>query len=107
MKINQVWASIIGLVSLTIGILRFVIPSLGVSIPPIDGIIHIVTGIAFLAGAWINNGKSVYNTNLLLGFFYIIFGIRGFNWPHIIVGTISVAIALMTKITKTQKPNEK
>ena len=107
MKINQIWASLIGLVSLTIGILRFVIPSLGVSIPPMDGTIHIATGIAFLAGAWISKGQFVNNTNLLLGVFYIIFGIRGFNWPHIIVGTISVAIGFITKTTTIKKPDEK
>lgn len=106
MKINQVWASIIGLASLTIGILRFNIPSLSLRIPLVDGTIHVATGIAFLTGAWIKKGKYVNNTNLCLGVFYIIFGISGFNWAHIIVGTISLAMALMIKVKKIDKPIE-
>ena len=91
MKINQVWASIIGLAFLTIGVLIFIIPSLSLSlsIAPVDGAIHVATVISFLTGIWIKKGKYVNNPNIFLGVFYIIFGISGFNWAHIIIGTIS------------------
>jgi len=38
------------------------------------------------------------------GSFLQLFGIWGNNWAHIIVGTISVAVALMAGIKKLKKP---
>ena len=102
MKIHRIWASVIGVASVTIGILRFIIPTLSLSIPPLDGIIHIVTGAVFIAGAWINGGKYVSKTNLWCGVFYIIFGVIGLNWPHIIVGVLSSLIGLTIKTAESQ-----
>ena len=97
MIIQKSWAWLIGLASLIIGILRFFIPVLHANIPPLDGIIHIVTGVGFLLGAWIYKGKYVHKTNLWLGTFYIMFGIICLNIPHIIAGVISTTIALSIK----------
>ncbi|HEX9423497.1 MAG TPA: hypothetical protein VF899_09650 [Pyrinomonadaceae bacterium] len=91
--IERVWASVIGLASTTIGILKF---GSIVHIPTLDALVHIITGVIFLAGAWINKGQYVGTTNRWLGIFYIVFGAIGMNWAHIIVGTVSILIGLLT-----------
>ena len=91
--IERAWASVIGLASTTIGILKFcsIVP-----IPTLDALVHIITGVSFLAGAWINKGQYVGQTNRYLGIFYIVFGAIGMNWAHIIVGIVSILIGLLT-----------
>ena len=95
--VQKIWATIIGTASFIIGTLRFFVDSLGESIPVRDGIIHIVTGLGFLTGAWLFKGKYVQKVNLWLGIFYVAFGVMGINWPHIIAGVISVVLALTVK----------
>jgi hypothetical protein len=98
MNIQRIFATLIGIVTIIIGTLKFL--SI-VNIPTSDALIHIITGIIFIGGAWIQHGKYVIITNLLLGIFYISFGITGnFNWPHIIAGIISVAIGLLFRTSK-------
>ncbi len=98
MMIQRIFASIMGVATVTIGILKFL--SI-VNIPTLDALIHIITGIIFIAGAWMQKGKHVRMTNLYLGAFYILFGIIGnFNWPHIIAGIISVVISLAFRTSK-------
>src|SRR5436190_1046621 len=98
MMIQRIFASIIGAATVTIGILKFV--SI-INIPTLDALIHIITGIIFIAGAWMQKGKYIRITNLCLGAFYILFGIIGnFNWPHIIAGIISVVISLAFRTSK-------
>lgn len=97
MKIHKIWATLVGTASFVIGLLRFFNHRLGQNIPAQDGIIHIITGIGFLGGAWLFYGKYVRRTNLWLGFIYILFGIAGVNWPHIIAGIISVLLGLTIK----------
>jgi hypothetical protein len=94
MIIQRIWALLIGSVSTTIAILKFV--SI-VNIPAPDALIHISTGIIFLAGALVSKGKYVRKTNLWLGIFYIIFGGVEINWPHIIAGVVSILISLTIK----------
>jgi len=106
MRIQQIFARIVGSVSLVIGILRFFIPALASNIPSLDGIIHIVTGTGFIGGAWLSKGQYVNKSNLWLGVFYILFGVNGNNYPHIILGVISVLIGLFVKIKKTNRPFE-
>jgi len=66
-----------------------------------DAWIHVITGIGFIGGAWIQKGKFVRITNLILGIFYIGFGIAGgFNWPHIMAGLISIVLVLVVKPAK-------
>jgi hypothetical protein len=91
--IQRAWASVIGLASTIIGILKF---SSIVHIPMLDALVHIVTGVIFLGGAWIYKGQHVGQTNRWLGIFYIIFGAIGMNWAHIIVGIVSILIGLLT-----------
>jgi hypothetical protein len=91
--IQRVWASVIGVASTTIGILTF---GSIVHIPPLDALVHIITGVIFLASAWINKGQYVGAANRWLGIFYIIFGAIGMNWAHIIVGIITILIGLLT-----------
>jgi hypothetical protein len=55
-----------------------------------------ITGTIFIGGAWINKGRYVGRTNRWLGIFYIVFGAIGVNWPHIIVGVVSILIGLLT-----------
>ena len=95
MIIQQAWACIIGLASTVMGTLRFL--SI-INIPRIDAWVHVLTGMTFIAGAWIQRGKFVRITNFSLGIIYILFGIwGGFNWPHMIAGIISVIISLVVK----------
>jgi hypothetical protein len=91
--IERAWASVIGFASTTIGILKF---SSIVYIQTLDALIHIVTGLIFIAGAWVNKGQYVGQTNRYLGIFYIVFGAIGMNWAHIIVGIVSILIGLLT-----------
>jgi hypothetical protein len=93
MAIQRTWASIIGVASATIGILKF---TSIVHIPTLDAVIHIITGAIFVAGAWINKGQYVSRTNRWLGIFYIVFGAIGVNVAHIVVGILSILIGLLT-----------
>ena len=95
MIVQRAWASLIGLASTVIGMLRLF--SL-VNIPFTDALIHIVTGILFIAGAWLQGGKYVRIANIFLGVVYILFGIVGnFNWPHMIAGGISILVGAAFK----------
>ena len=85
-------ASVIGVASTVIGILKF---SSIVHILTLDALIHIITGLTFIAGAWINKGQFVSKTNRWLGIFYIVFGAIGVNVAHIVVGTASIIIGLL------------
>jgi hypothetical protein len=89
--IQKVWAFLIGTVSTVIGTLRFLSV---VSIPALDATIHIITGLVFIGGAIIGKGKFISYSNFFLGIFYIGFGIKDSNLPHIIAGLVSVAISL-------------
>ena len=92
MIIQRTWASVIGFASITIGILKF---SSIVHIPTLDALIHIVTGVIFIAGAWINKGQYVSKTNCWLGIFYIVFGAIGLNLAHIVAGIVSLIISFL------------
>ncbi len=91
--IQRAWALVIGFASTVIGILKF---ASIVHIPTLDALIHIVTGLIFVAGAWISKGQYVGKTIRWLGIFYIVFGAIGMNWAHIIVGIVSILIGLLT-----------
>ncbi|HXL54657.1 MAG TPA: hypothetical protein VN958_00275 [Chitinophagaceae bacterium] len=102
MKIQRIFATLIGIVTITVGTLRF-LPDTShpvVNIPLSDAIIHITTGVIFIGGAWIKKGKYVRTINLVLGAFYILFGVIEFNLPHIILGVISLVISLVIKPAK-------
>jgi uncharacterized membrane protein len=90
--IQRTWASVIGFASTTIGILKF---SSIVHIPTLDALIHILTGVIFIAGAWIAKGQYVSKTNRWLGIFYIVFGVIGLNVAHIVAGIVSLIIGLL------------
>jgi hypothetical protein len=91
--IQRTWASVIGVASTAIGILTFC--SI-VHIPTLDAVIHIITGVIFIASAWINEGQYVGQTTRWLGIFYIIFGAIGVNVAHIGIGILSILIGLLT-----------
>jgi hypothetical protein len=97
MKILQIFATVVGLVSFAIGLLRFFIDSLASTIPPSDGIIHIISGTGFVLGVWTLKGRYVRTGNLFWGAFYKVFGMIGMNWPHIILGVISLVLSLAIK----------
>jgi hypothetical protein len=101
MAIQRTWASVIGVASTAIGILTFC--SI-VHIPTLDAAIHVITGALFIAGAWTNKGQYVSQTNRWLGIFYVIFGIIGMNWAHIIAGVVSILIGLLTWEGDTATP---
>ena len=90
MLIQRIWATIIGTASTVIGILKFF--SI-VHLPALDATVHIITGFFFLTAAWLWQGRFVSKTNLLLGFFYLGFGLAGYNAPHAIEGVVSILIS--------------
>jgi len=91
--IQRIWAIVIGLASTIIGTLKFLSV---VNIPTPDAWTHVISGLGFIGGAMIQKGQFVKITNLCLGAFYVVFAIAGgFNWPHLIVGIISIAIGLV------------
>lgn len=90
--IQRAWASIIGLVSITIALLTF---SAVVHIPTLDALLHLVTGVFFIAGAWIKKGHYVSQANRWLGILYIAAGALGVNWPHIVAGIVTLMIGLL------------
>jgi hypothetical protein len=92
MTVQRIFAFLVGSVSAGIGVLSLF--SL-VEIPLRDAIIHIITGLLFLLGGLLKSGKYVKIFNLLLGIFYIIFGIYYSNWPHCIAGVIACLIAFL------------
>jgi len=91
--IQRTWASVIGVASTAIGILIF---CSSVHIPALDAVIHIITGVIFIGGAWINKGQYVGRTIRWLGIFYIVFGAIGVNVAHIVVGILSILIGLLS-----------
>jgi hypothetical protein len=96
MRIQQTWVSLIGTASTVIGAIYF-IPTFHLRISLLDTIVHMITGLLFLIGAFIRHGRFVGNTNFFLGIFYILFGAVGTNWPHFFVGVISAVISLAFK----------
>jgi hypothetical protein len=92
MLLQRTWASVIGLASTTIGILKF---ASIVHIPTLDALVHIITGVTFIAGPWINKGQYVRQTNRWLGIFYIVFGAIGANLAHSVAGVVSLLISLL------------
>ena len=93
-KMQQMWASFMGLTSFTVGIISFS-PGIIINIPHFDGAIQLITGISFIGGAWIMKGKYADKTNFGLGIFYIAFGIAEFSWPHVIGGVITLVISIV------------
>jgi hypothetical protein len=91
MTLQRAWASVIGLACTTIGVLTF---ASIVHIRALDAFVHVVTGVIFIAGAWINKGQYVSKTNRWLGIFYVVFGAIGVNSAHVIAGIVSFLISL-------------
>jgi hypothetical protein len=52
-------------------------------------------GAIFIAGAWINKGQYVRQTNRWLGILYIVFGLMDANLAHIIAGVVSLIVGLL------------
>lgn len=93
MKVQRIWAIAIGTVSLIVGILRFVIPSLGEQITAAEGIMHIIAAVLFYSGVRLAQGKFISFTNLGAGIIFVVAGTVTLNWAHIIIGTISVVMS--------------
>jgi hypothetical protein len=89
LKIQQIWALLVGSASLLVGILKL-IPGSNLKITLFDAAVHIITGSIFIVGAW----KYVSKTNLCMGIFYILFGAIDYNLPHLIVGVVSFLLSL-------------
>lgn len=99
-KMQQMWASFIGLASFTVGIISFS-PGIRIDIPHFDGAIQLITGISFICGAWIMKGRYADKTNFGFGIFYMAFGVAELSWPHVIGGVFSLIISIIFKPAKT------
>jgi hypothetical protein len=95
MIIQRIWAFLIGTASVVIGILRILSIA---GIPLRDAIVHLASGLLFIAGAWISGGRYVSFFNILLGIFYIAYGSLYLNLAHSIAGLVSCFIGLFFKI---------
>ncbi len=113
METQKLWAQIIGVVLLLVGILGFFMnPLFGFQVNTLHNVVHLVTG-AIFAWAGFSKGAPTKATNKWLGVVYILVGIVGFfnisainsllainsadNWLHIVIGVVSAAIGWFAK----------
>lgn len=115
MGTQKLWARIIGIILVLVGVLGFVMssPLLGIfAVNALHNVVHLITGIIFL---WAGFAKKapVMKVNQWLGVIYILVGILGFfgvlgflavgpgadpdNFLHLGIGIISALIGWMAK----------
>ena len=115
MKAQKLWAQIIGIILLLVGLLGFFMssPLLGIfEVNMLHNLVHIITGAVFL---WAGFAKKapVKKINQWLGVIYVIVGVIGFfgaleflnvaggndpdNWLHLVIGVVSALIGWKSK----------
>lgn len=111
MEIQKLWAQILGVVLLLIGILGFFSsPILGIfGVDTLHNIVHLVTGAVF-AWAGFMAGAPTRKVNQWLGIVYLLVAVVGFmgwitfmmvdsadNWLHLVLGLVTVVIGWFVK----------
>lgn len=111
METQKLWAQILGVVLLLVGIVGFFNnPILGIfGVDTMHNIVHLVTGAIF---AWAGFSKSAptRKVNQWLGVIYTLVAIAGFmgwitfmaidmsdNWLHLAIGVVSIVIGWFVK----------
>jgi len=112
---QKLWAQIIGIVLILVGILGFFMSSPLLGFFGVNGLhngVHIVTGLIFLWAGFAGNAP-VKKVNQWLGVIYILIGIVGFfvaltflnmeagmdpdNWLHLVIGVVSAIVGWTAK----------
>jgi hypothetical protein len=107
---NQLWAKIIGVVLILVGILGFFNnPILGLfPVNALHNVVHLLTGALFAYAGW-KSGGYAQNYNKWLGVVYVLVAVVGFigllkflavmpgvsdldNWLHLVIGLVSVGV---------------
>ncbi len=113
MSFNVVWAKILGVVLVLVGLLGFfsgdmVLGMFGVNM--LHTLVHLVSGVILLWAGFGSNGANAKKTNLVFGIVYLVVAILGFasvmafvdllmlnaadNWLHLLIGVVTTAISL-------------
>ena len=115
MRLQRLWACLLGTGFIIVGILRFIpIENVtGWQTPePIHGLLHLSTGAVSFWSAWVTQGRYAEWVNRWFGMFWLLLGIFGNlglleavealafsdNGVHLIVGVISVALGWKSAI---------
>lgn len=113
METQKLWAQIIGVVLLLVGILGFFMnPLFGFTLNTLHNVVHLLSGAIFV-WAGFSKGAPTKGVNKWFGVIYIVIGIVGFfniasintllaintadNWLHIVIGVVSAAIGWFAK----------
>jgi putative oxidoreductase len=103
MILQRLWAGLLGLGFLVVGVLRFIpiesVPDLSKA-QPVHGLIHLTTGAALVCSAFWDRGSHAEVLNRWVGLFYIALGLLGLpgvvlysdNATHLFVGIASSAL---------------
>jgi putative oxidoreductase len=103
MILQRLWAGLLGLGFLVVGVLRFIpiesVPDLSKA-QPVHGLIHLTTGAALALSAFWDRGSHAEVLNRWVGLFYIGLGLLGLpgmvlfsdNATHLFVGVASSAL---------------
>ncbi len=84
--VNKMAATVFGAVFVLVGILGFVMdPILGIfQTSLLHNLVHLISGVALLAGAFIDNGRNSRMALLALGVVYALVTVLGFLLPDLV-----------------------
>lgn len=119
--LNYWVAMVLGWVLLAVGLIGFVWdPVLGLfEVGPLHNVIHLVSGLALLGGAYAASGLYARHVNLTLGVVYAIVALWGFfaldslqaiiqtnmadNWLHMVLAVVLVGVGFAQR-SETTRP---
>ena len=115
MGANDMWAKIIGIVLLIVGIVGFFTGGnlVGFNVNALHNVIHVVTGALFVYAGFASKGKQAPMYNKTLGIIYLLVAVIGFlgisafndllaintadNWLHLVIAAISIIVGFWSK----------
>ena len=115
MGANSMWAKIIGIVLLLVGIVGFFTGGnlAGFNVNALHNVVHIVTGALFTYAGFASNGKKAPIYNKTFGIIYLLVAVIGFlgvsafndllaintadNWLHLVIAAISIIVGFWSK----------
>ena len=100
----SIWALVIGFISIIAGIFKFLAI---INIPASDALVYMITGIISVCAAWAREGKYAVTTNIWLSVFYLVFGVVGSDWDHVMAGIICLIVGLAATAEKEEEEEER